>query len=185
MQQPAGARSSGQAGRAGRRQAGRQRKPLKSGSKAHEKQLKRLLEQLSLFVEAHGDCRLFLAVQSAYSQKCHIKSHNMAGARKRLQREFVEAAAAQGGRAVVAKLRAELRSYGTQGALAVQAALAVLEAEGHLGKQQADTLLNVLGDEPLDTEGKSGRQQSGASMHATLPGCMQSVPASQLTPTQF
>lgn len=131
----------------------RARRPLASGPKAHHDQISKLLAYAGRIVEAHPGVRLFLAEQSAYSQNIHIKSHNMAGACGQLQTAFVEAAAAQGGRAVVAQLSAKLASFGKEGAVVLQAAFGLLEAQGYLGKQLVNTFLKVLADAALDTEG--------------------------------
>lgn len=66
-------------------------------------------------------------------------------------------AAAQGGRKVVADLRAELASYGAEAAKILQLAVGVLEAEGLLGKKMADMYLSALVGAGASTEGEQGR----------------------------
>lgn len=141
--------------------------PLSSGAGPQSKQLKHLCAYMDRMKDAHPGSRILFFFQSCYSNHCHGKTHNFAGHGERLMQMCLEAAAAQGMRAVAAVLHKELRELAAKLGLSPNEhkAVAVLlekfvelcQAAGVVAQLQADWMRNTAAGVAANKPGGSQR----------------------------
>lgn len=151
----------GPAGRTDGAPEGSKKQGLAVGFKAQHNHVKTIRKVIERFAEAHFNSRIFVAVQSGYSDAIAFMFENNLGTDyPKMKEAFITACCQRAGRLVVADLREELLGIGDPVLVAkvIERILQLFQAEGLIGPKLAELMRKCVAGGDRRDEGEQSEK---------------------------